>query len=94
LFVIYPGANSCIRYEKIREGIVDFEKLRIIREKAAKSTDKNVKDLLQQLDEHLNVFLTEKEFISDKIKADVDKGRMLVEQLSNSLPGVASAAKK
>jgi hypothetical protein len=93
-FVIYPGANSCIRYEKIREGIVDFEKLRIIREKAAKSTDKNVKDLLQQLDEHLNVFLTEKEFISDKIKADVDKGRTLVEQLSNSLPGVASAAKK
>ena len=87
-FLIYPGANSCIRYEKIREGIVDYEKLRIIREKASKSTDKNVKDLLQQLDDHLNVFLAEKDFVSDKIKADVDKGRALVGQLSNSLPGV------
>ena len=80
--------------EKIREGIVDFEKLRIIREKAAKSTDINVQELLAQLDEHLNVFLVEKEFVSEKIKADVDKGRALVEVLSNRLSSTVSASTK
>jgi hypothetical protein len=93
-FLVYPGANSCIRMEKLREGIVDFEKLRIIREKASKSKDKNVQRLLQQLDEHLNVFLAEKDFVSEKIKADVDKGRILVEQLSNSLGATTAPAKK
>ena len=93
-FMVYPGANSSIRLEKMREGIVDFEKLRIIRDKAAKSTDKNVKNLMQQLNEHLKIFLAEKDFLSDKIKADVDKGRSLVEALSNKLPGNITTGKK
>ena len=48
--MVYPGGNSCIRFEKLREGIVDFEKIRILREKAAKSTNKDVKNLAQQLE--------------------------------------------
>jgi len=31
-FLVYPGARSSIRFERLREGIVDFEKLRILRE--------------------------------------------------------------
>lgn len=31
-FVVYPGARSSIRFERLREGIQDFEKLRILRE--------------------------------------------------------------
>ncbi len=31
-FLVYPGARSGIRFERLREGIVDFEKLRILRE--------------------------------------------------------------
>jgi hypothetical protein len=31
-YLVYPGGNSCIRFEKLREGIVDYEKIRIIRE--------------------------------------------------------------
>lgn len=84
-YLIYPGGNSCIRFEKLREGIVDYEKVRILREKAALSTDKNVADLLQQLNEHLKIFLVEKDFDTKKITADVTKGKMLVEQLSNRL---------
>ena len=83
-----------IRFEKLREGIVDFEKLRIIREKASKSNDQTVKDLLQQLDEHLKVFLAEKDFVSDKIKVDVDKGRALIEEISNKLPATVTLARK
>jgi hypothetical protein len=76
-FMVYPGGNSCIRYEKLREGIVDFEKMRILRETASAK-----KDLWKQLDEHLKVFTQEKEFNTAKITADVEKGRVLIEQLS------------
>jgi len=76
-FLVYPGGNSCIRYEKLREGIADFEKIRILRKDAAAK-----KDLLSQLDEHLKVFTQEKEFDTEKITADVEKGKHLIEQLS------------
>jgi len=84
-FMVYPGGGSCIRFEKLREGIVDFEKMRILREKAARSSDAEVRKLLQQLDEHLKIFLVEKEFNSEKITADVEKGRKMVEELSERL---------
>ena len=83
--MVYPGGNSCIRYEKLREGIVDYEKLRILREKSAKSTGENVNHLMMQLEEHMKVFLAEKDFKSDKIKADVEKGRRLIEEISVAL---------
>lgn len=84
-FLLYPGGNSCIRFEKLREGIVDFEKIRILREKAAMSSDKTVKDLMKQLDDHLKIFLTEKDFNTEKIKKDVDKGKKIVDELSDKL---------
>lgn len=84
-FLVYPGGNSCIRFEKMREGISDYEKLRIIREKASKSTDKTVKNLIQQLDKHLKVFLAEKDFDTKKITKDVNDGKKIVEQLTDKL---------
>jgi hypothetical protein len=77
-FLVYPGGNSCIRYEKLREGIVDFEKIRILRE-----TTSSKKDIWKQFDEHLKVFTTEKEFNTEKITADVEKGKMFIEKLSD-----------
>jgi hypothetical protein len=84
-FLVYPGGNSCIRFEKLREGIVDFEKMRILREKAAHSTDATVRNLVQQLDQHLKIFLAEKDFDTKKITADVEKGRKIVDELSGRL---------
>lgn len=84
-YLVYPGGNSCIRYEKLREGIVDYEKIRILREKASASSDKEVRTLLQQLDQHLKVFLAEKDFNTKKITADVQKGKALIEQLSEKM---------
>jgi hypothetical protein len=81
-FLVYPGGNSCIRFEKLREGIVDFEKMRILREKAKKSSDAQVRSLLNQLDEHLKIYLAEKDFNTEKITADMEKGRSILEQLS------------
>ena len=84
-YLVYPGGNSCIRFEKLREGIVDFEKIRILKEKAALSKDPAVKNLVTLLNEHLQTFLVEKDFDTKKITADVEKGRDLVNQLSDKL---------
>ncbi|MBC7949995.1 MAG: DUF4091 domain-containing protein [Chitinophagaceae bacterium] len=86
-FLVYPGGNSCIRFEKLREGIVDFEKIRILRAKAARSNDRQVKVLLSQLEDHLATLLLEKDFETKKIRADVDKGKQLIDQLSEKLNG-------
>jgi hypothetical protein len=84
-FLIYPGGNSCVRFEKLREGIVDYEKIKILREEASKSNDKDVQKLMQQLDDHLKLFLVEKDFDTKKIIEEVDKGKMIVDQLSEQL---------
>ncbi|HEV2483092.1 MAG TPA: glycoside hydrolase domain-containing protein [Puia sp.] len=84
-YLVYPGGNSCIRYEKLREGIVDYEKIRIVKDKAAKSTDKTVRQLLLQLNDQLKIFLNEKDFDPAKITNDVEKGRMILNKLSDLL---------
>ena len=86
-YLVYPGGNSCIRFEKLREGIVDFEKIGILKEEAAAGKDKKVQELLRQLNEHLKVFTAEKAFDTEKIKGDVDKGRKLIEELTDALSG-------
>jgi hypothetical protein len=37
------------------------------------------------LDQHLQVFTAEKEFDKEKLKRDVQKGKMLVDELSEKL---------
>jgi len=84
-YLLYPGANSSIRFEKLREGIVDYEKISILREEASNSHDSAVHDLTHELDQHLKTFLAEKDFDTKKITADVAKGKKMIEELSNRL---------
>ena len=84
-FLVYPGANSSIRYEKLREGIVDFEKIQILRKLAAKSNDASVKNNMAKFNEFLQSFTTEKEFDENKLKAAVHKGNEMIGQLTEQL---------
>jgi Glycoside hydrolase 123, catalytic domain len=84
-FLMYPGANSSIRFEKLREGIVDFEKIKILKQEAQTSTNSQVKQLMAELDQHMRVFNDEKNFDTEKITADVDRGKKLLEELSDKL---------
>ena len=86
-FLVYPGGNSGIRFEKLREGIVDFEKITILRQLAAKSKDPAVKKDIQQLEALLQTLPGEKEFKTDQLVATVQKGRELVNALSDKLAG-------
>jgi len=84
-FLVYPGGNSCIRFEKLREGISDYEKIRITRELAAKSSDKKVKQLMVAFEARLQTLNAEKDFKEDKLKEDVQQGRKMIEELSQML---------
>ncbi|HEX4852217.1 MAG TPA: glycoside hydrolase domain-containing protein, partial [Puia sp.] len=84
-YLVYPGGNSSIRFEKLREGIADYEKIRILKEKAAKSADKKIQQLMQELNQHLKTLVVEKDFKTEKIIHDVEKGNKLVEELSDRL---------
>jgi hypothetical protein len=84
-FLVYPGGNSCIRFEKLREGIADYEKIRIIRELAAKSSDKKIKQLIAAFNTQLQTLNDEKDFKEDKLKVDIEKGTKMLDQLSEML---------
>ena len=36
-YLVYPDAHSSIRFERLREGIQDYEKIRILREELARN---------------------------------------------------------
>jgi hypothetical protein len=67
-FLVYPGGGSAIRFEKLREGIVDYEKLRLVRRKAARSSDGDLKRLMSELDQELAAIATEREFGEDTVR--------------------------
>src|SRR5688572_974947 len=84
-YMIYPGGESSIRFEKMREGIVDYEKLKILKAKAAKSTNPEIRNLLQKLNKHLEIFTAEKEFNEEKLREHVQQGEMILSELSEKL---------
>ena len=52
-FFVYPESRTSIRFERLREGIQDFEKIRIIREKIAAENNQEASESLQLLEEHI-----------------------------------------
>jgi glycosyl hydrolase family 123 len=89
-YLVYPGANSSIRFEKLREGIVDFEKIRIIRALASQSTDGDIRRRLRELDEHLRTFVgdpdySKRNYDQARITDAVHKGLRMLEALSDRL---------
>jgi len=84
-YLVYPGANSGIRFEKLREGIVDFEKIRLLREKVSKSDDKASKKLLMDLDNDLKAIAAKKSFNEETLKQQITIGQKIIEELSNRL---------
>ena len=89
-FLVYPGGNSSIRFEKLREGIVDFEKLRILRALAARSANGEVKRQLRALDDHLRTFAQDpdygkRDYGVARVTEAVHKGMRMLETLSERL---------
>lgn len=89
-FMVYPGGNSCIRFEKLREGIVDFEKISILRKLAKKSDASEVKVLMKELEDHLDSFRLDQDYSKrnynkEGMKSLIIQGEILISNLSDAL---------
>ena len=58
-FLVYPGGRSSIRFERLREGIQDYEKLRIVRTRLEQMHSAEANNLKNQLDKTLAHFSSE-----------------------------------
>ncbi len=67
-YQVYPGPRSSIRFEKFIEGIQDFEKIRILKEKFIKSNDKKNLDELESILDLFTVENIQKIPASDMVK--------------------------
>jgi hypothetical protein len=85
-FMVYPGTASGIHFEKMREGISDYEKIKILRKKSAGSVDNNIKKLLQELEQHLQAYNTEHDFNETQLRNDIRTGRKIINEISEGLP--------
>jgi hypothetical protein len=84
-FLIYPGAVSSIRFEKLREGIVDYEKIRLIRQRAAPATDPETTRLLADLNRYLGAIALEREFAERNVRDLLQKANGTLTALTDRL---------
>jgi hypothetical protein len=89
-FLVYPGGNSSIRFEKLREGIVDYEKIRLLRESVSRTSNEKAKNLMRNLENHLSRFTGERDYSKrdydvPKMTEAVEQGKRLIEALSVEL---------
>ncbi|MFV0267269.1 MAG: glycoside hydrolase domain-containing protein [Draconibacterium sp.] len=80
-FLVYPGARSSIRFERLREGIQDFEKIKIVKSRLEKENTEAAKEKLKWL----NGFLETVNISAlDSVPAEnfVIKGKKVLESLS------------
>lgn len=80
-YMVYPGARSSIRFERLREGIQDYEKIRILRETFEKEGTEKAKQKLKRLNEMLKG-ITLKNISADNASIIVNKGKGILNELS------------
>ena len=56
VFIVYPGGKSSVRFERLREGIQDYEKIRILRSGFEQEQTEEAKAKLKVLIDHLKKF--------------------------------------
>ncbi len=89
-FLVYPGANSSIRYEKLREGIADYEKITILRRLVRDSQDVDVKQLMEEFEALITSFagasdFDDNEFDPKKMAEAIRAGNMWMEKIGQAL---------
>lgn len=78
-FLVYPGPRSSIRFERLREGIQGFEKVRLLREALAKRGDAAAREGLRRLDQALARFTYERAQTEPAAEAVAGAERVLAE---------------
>ena len=76
-YIVYPDARSSIRYERMVEGIQDFEKIKIIKKQLL---DNNKTKELEELNNAIAKLNTTKRY--DSWNSDLNQAKQLLNQLS------------
>lgn len=80
-FLVYPGNRSSIRFEKLRDGIEDFEKISILRKELANSSDTASLKQLKLMDEQIKKFMHYPP-IEAEIPQNIDDAQSFINSLS------------
>jgi hypothetical protein len=79
-YIVYPGARSSIRFERLVEGIQDAEKIRILRETFEKAGTEEAKQKIELLNRTVAQFnLLSK---PENTEALINYGKKILEELS------------
>ena len=79
--MVYPGARSSIRFERLRDGIQDYEKINIVREKLSKAGNPESKQRLDKLNRLLETYSYQKANEGGCTEL-VNKSKTLLEHIS------------
>ena len=79
-YIVYPEARSSIRFERLKEGIQDVEKIKILREEFENGNSEEADKKLNRLNEMLQEFnILER---PDDLEALLNRGKRVLEELS------------
>ncbi|HKS59086.1 MAG TPA: glycoside hydrolase domain-containing protein [Steroidobacteraceae bacterium] len=83
-YLVYPGGESSVRFEKLREGIVDFEKIRLLRAKLKGSADPQVRTQMGELDRLMESIAAAREVNEGRALEEVSRGNRAIAALSEA----------
>ncbi|MDX9881091.1 MAG: DUF4091 domain-containing protein [Prolixibacteraceae bacterium] len=79
-YVVYPGARSSIRFERLLEGIQDAEKIRILKEELQNDASAEAKEKLELLNQTVALFNTTEK--PDNLEELMAQGKQVLAGLS------------
>ena len=81
-YLVYPGNLSSLRFEKLRDGLEEFEKVNILRARAAKNPE--AKAAVARMDEELSKLFTVEKSRGDSHEDDVRKAREIIRKTTKA----------
>lgn len=87
-FLVYPGNRSSIRFERLREGIEEFEKINLLRARAVESPDAAA--IVERMNERLAALFTVERSKGNSHVQDVAEARNIVRETRMALEALAS----
>jgi hypothetical protein len=83
-FLVYPGPRSSIRFERLREGIQDYEKIKIVKRELTSKTELAAEESLTELNKILSRY-SYQNAQSESCSKLVQESKILLEKISKYL---------
>ena len=85
-YFVYPNAQSSVRFERLREGIQDYEKIRILRKELAEDPSRKAAAAREELNNFMGSINTKT--LDKRSAADViNEGKKLLAEIARSVDG-------